>query len=62
MRAYMHNVLLVNQISCSRGKERFVCIGLHLFQTHLCDERVHVLAICVCVSMHEPTQEKKIEK
>ncbi len=53
MRACTHNVLLVNQISCSRGKERFVCIGSHLFQNSL--------RRCASACMHESTQEKNKE-
>ena len=36
-----HNVLLVNEISCSRGKNDS-CIDSHLFETHLDDARVLV--------------------
>ena len=69
MRACPYNVLLVNQISCSRGEERvreeskqalrFVYIASHLFKTHLCDARAFACVyVCMYIYVHGPTQEK----
>jgi hypothetical protein len=66
MRASTHNVLLVNQISCSRGEERereragkkydsYILPHIYLKLTYAMRER---LRVCV----HGPTQEKTQNK
>jgi hypothetical protein len=53
MRACTHNVLLVNQISCSRGERTIRVYWFTFISNSLMRCASAWMSVCVC--MHEPT-------